>query len=301
MEKAALEWRNVVKKRDRMELGPVDLKLYENYVTALIGRNGSGKSTLMKLAVQLIRPDKGEVVWFGETYPNGLPVDVRAKIAYVSEHYVAEENGLKMDDAAKFRASCYPRWDWQRYEELLHRFEVPGDKKLNKLSKGQRRKFEIAAALATRPKLLLLDEPSSGLDPFAWKTMMNEIRRCVDEDGATVLLSTHVVEEVRRMADYLILFERGHSLGMTEKDALLERGRELWIAQGVELLEDLLGELPGVVESAVETSGMLRLVTLDYSGTSALLEEAGIKPIRVRALELDEVMEHWMNGSMPVS
>ncbi len=297
VEKTALEWRNVVKKRDRMELGPVDLKLYENYVTALIGRNGSGKSTLMKLAVQLIHPDKGEVVWFGERYPNGLPAEVRAKIAYVPENYIAEENGLKMDDAAKFRAFWYPGWDWQRYEELLHRFEVPGDKKLNKLSKGQRRKFEIAAALAAKPKLLLLDEPSSGLDPFAWKTMMNEIRRCVDEDGGTVLLSTHIVEEVRRMADYLILVDKGRSLGMAEKDSLLERCREIWISRDDELLD----ELPGVIESSIESSGMVRFVTLDYAGAAALLDEVGVKPIRVRALELDEVMEHWMNGSIPTA
>ncbi|NGZ77429.1 ABC transporter ATP-binding protein [Saccharibacillus alkalitolerans] len=294
MDNAVLEWRNVVKKRDRMVLGPLDLKLYEHYITALIGRNGSGKSTLMKLAVQLVRPDEGEVIWFGRPYPGGLPADVRAEIAYVPENFAAEENGIKMDDAADFRASWYPRWDWQRYEELLRRFDVPGGKKLNKLSKGQRRKFEIAAALATRPKLLLLDEPSSGLDPFAWKTMMDEIRRCVDEDGATVLMSTHIVEEVRRMADYLVLVDKGKSLGMLEKDALLERGREIWISRDDELLE----ELPGIVESSIESEGMVRFVTLDYAGTAALLDEVGVKPIRVRALELDEVMEHWMNGGL---
>ncbi|WP_172196755.1 ABC transporter ATP-binding protein [Saccharibacillus qingshengii] len=294
MENAVLEWKRVVKKRDRMVLGPVDLKLYENYVTALIGRNGSGKSTLMKLAAQLIMPDEGEMTWYGQSYPQGLPTDVRASIAYVPENFAAEEDSLKMDDVAQFRASWYPKWDWQRFEELLNRFEVPGGKKMNKLSKGQRRKFEIAAALATRPKLLLLDEPSSGLDPFAWKTMMNEIRRCVDEDGASVLLSTHIVEEVRRMADYLVLMEKGRSLGLLEKDALLDRGREIWIGRD----DELLAEMPGVVESAIEAEGMIRFVTLDYAGASALLDEAGVKPIRVRALELDEVMEHWMNGSL---
>lgn len=294
MEKAALEWKQVVKKRDRMVLGPVDLKLYDNYVTALIGRNGSGKSTLMKLAAQLIMPDEGEVIWYGQSYPQGLPTDVRASIAYVPENFASEEDSLKMDDVAAFRAAWYPKWDWQRFEELLNRFDVPGGKKMNKLSKGQRRKFEIAAALAVRPKLLLLDEPSSGLDPFAWKTMMNEIRRCVDEDGASVLLSTHIVEEVRRMADYLVLIDKGRSLGLLEKDALMDRGREIWIGRD----DELLAEMPGVVESAIEAEGMVRFVTLDYAGSSALLDEAGVKPIRVRALELDEVMEHWMNGGL---
>ncbi|CAM3562899.1 MULTISPECIES: ABC transporter ATP-binding protein [Saccharibacillus] len=294
MEKAALEWKQVVKKRDRMVLGPVDLKLYDNYVTALIGRNGSGKSTLMKLAAQLIMPDEGEVIWYGQSYPQGLPTEVRASIAYVPENFASEEDSLKMDDVAAFRAAWYPKWDWQRFEELLNRFDVPGGKKMNKLSKGQRRKFEIAAALAVRPKLLLLDEPSSGLDPFAWKTMMNEIRRCVDEDGASVLLSTHIVEEVRRMADYLVLIDKGRSLGLLEKDALMDRGREIWIGRD----DELLAEMPGVVESAIEAEGMVRFVTLDYAGSSALLDEAGVKPIRVRALELDEVMEHWMNGGL---
>lgn len=294
MEKAALEWKQVVKKRDRMVLGPVDLKLYDNYVTALIGRNGSGKSTLMKLAAQLIMPDEGEVIWYGQSYPQGLPTDVRASIAYVPENFASEEDSLKMDDVAAFRAAWYPKWDWQRFEELLNRFDVPGGKKMNKLSKGQRRKFEIAAALAVRPRLLLLDEPSSGLDPFAWKTMMNEIRRCVDEDGASVLLSTHIVEEVRRMADYLVLIDKGRSLGLLEKDALMDRGREIWIGRD----DELLAEMPGVVESAIEAEGMVRFVTLDYAGSSALLDEAGVKPIRVRALELDEVMEHWMNGGL---
>ncbi|GGN99572.1 ABC transporter ATP-binding protein [Saccharibacillus kuerlensis] len=294
MENTVLEWKDIVKKRDRMVLGPVSLKLQENYVTALIGRNGSGKSTLIKLAAQLIHPDEGEVMWFGQSYPHGLPAEVRSAIAYVPENFVSEEDGLKMDDVAEFRAAWYSNWDWQRYEELLHRFEVPGGKKLNKLSKGQRRKFEIAAALAIRPKLLLLDEPSSGLDPFAWKTMMNEIRRCVEEDGATVLLSTHIVEEIKRMADYLILIDKGRSLGLLEKDTLLDRVREVWIARD----DELLAELPGIVDSALESENLSRFVTLDYVGAAALMEEAGIKPIRVRTLDLDEAMEYWMNGSI---
>jgi len=83
---------------------------------------------------------------------------------------------------------------------------------------------------------------------------------------------------------------------MLEKDSLLDRGREIWIARDDELLE----EMPAVVESAIESEGMVRFVTLDYAGAAALLEEAGTKPIRVRALELDEMMEHWMNGGISV-
>ncbi|MDO3412619.1 ABC transporter ATP-binding protein [Saccharibacillus sp. CPCC 101409] len=294
MENTVVEWRGVVKRRERMTLGPVDIELRENHVTALIGRNGSGKSTLMKLAAGLIYPDAGEISWFGSAYPDGIPAEVRTRMSYVPENFATEEDGIKMDAAAEFRSFWYPSWDWQRYEELLRKFEVPGGKRLDKLSKGQRRKFEIAAALAVRPKLLLLDEPSSGLDPFAWKTMLEEIRRCVEEDRATVLLSTHIVEEVRRMADYLLLLDGGRSLGIREKDALLDAGREVWIEDD----EELVRELPGVTEWARESEGMIRFVTTDYAGAAALLGEAGVRPIRARALELDEMMEHWMEGRL---
>ncbi|WP_258297309.1 ATP-binding cassette domain-containing protein [Paenibacillus peoriae] len=291
-----IEMSQVYKTRGNREIGPINLTIEPGYVVALAGHNGSGKSTLIHLLTQLIHPDSGEIRWFGQAYPDGMPADTRQWVGYMSEQPTREEDRLTAEAAAAFRALWYPGWDETRFQRLMERFQVPQHTKLSRMSKGERRKFELAAALAPHPRLLLLDEPSSGLDPFAWKIMLEELRDCMENGKTTIIIATHIIDEIKRLADYIVLMHDGRLLGKLEKDHLLENSKEMWF----EGTPEEASELPGVVETESE-GGLQRIVTLAAGETRAILEQAGIRPIRVRRLELDDILVHWSAGQLQLS
>ncbi len=288
-----IEMNQVYKTRGNRKIGPINLTIEPGYVFALAGHNGSGKSTLIQLLTQLVHPDFGEIRWFGQVYPEGMSVDTRQWIGYVPEQPTREEDRLTAETAAAFRALWYPGWDETRFQRMMERFQVPQHTKLSRMSKGERRKFELAAALAPHPRLLLLDEPSSGLDPFAWKIMLEELRDCMENGKTTVIIATHIIDEIKRLADYIVLMHEGRLLGKLEKDHLLENSKEMWF----EGTPEEASELPGVIET--ESEGRLqRIVTMAAIEVSAILEQAGIRPIRVRRLELDDILIHWVAGQL---
>ncbi|WP_310831231.1 ABC transporter ATP-binding protein [Paenibacillus pedocola] len=301
MVQQAIELRNVSKKRRNRIIGPLNLNLPQGYITALVGQNGSGKSTLLHMLMQLSFPEEGEIRWFEEAHGNGMPLALRQTIAYVPENSQSEENLWTAEEAAEFRRQWYPAWDQQYFEELLGRFEVPQGARLGKMSKGERRKFEIAAALAARPKLLLLDEPSSGLDPFAWKILIEALRKYMDETNATVLICTHIIEEVRRLADYIVLMHHGQLLGMAEKDSLFGSWNEVWVnAADEEELHELAAELPDALNFTWESSGMGSFITQKFHQNEKRIQQLGVKVIKSRALELDEILSLWTQGHRPI-
>lgn len=296
----AIELRNVRKQRRTRTIGPVNLKLPEGHIIALVGQNGSGKSTLLQMLLQLTHPGDGEIHWFGGEYGDGLPLELRQSMAYVPEISLTEENHWSAEDAAAFRSYWYPKWDGSYFNELLDTFEVPRNTKLGRMSKGERRKFEISAALAASPRLLLLDEPSSGLDPFAWKKMIDILRRYMDEHNATIVISTHIVEEVRRLADYIVLMHQGKLLGMAEKDSLYDRWTEVWVnVIGEEELQELAGELPGTLHWTLQTAGVASFVVQDFHEIEKRIQDLGVKVIKNRSLELDEILSLWTQGYEP--
>ncbi|MEF2966196.1 ABC transporter ATP-binding protein [Paenibacillus sp. M1] len=299
-QKAAIELKGAVIRGRRKPLGPLNLRIPQGYVVALVGPNGSGKSTLMHLMLQIIHPDKGDISWFGEFTNEALPLALRQRIGYVPEHSAVEENYMTAESAANFRARWYPDWDRERFETLMTRFGVPLRERLNRLSKGERRKFEIAAVLAAKPKLLLLDEPSSGLDPFAWKDMIAELRACMEEDeeDVTIVLSTHVVEEVKRLADYIVLIHQGQILGMAEKDSLFGGFMEIWV-RGAD--RNRIEAWPEVLTVSEDGPGILKLIVKDSyeleQRVGAL--ESDVQLIKSRSLELEEILDLWMQGYKP--
>lgn len=301
MVQQAIELRNVSKKRRNRIIGPLNLNLPQGYITALVGQNGSGKSTLLHMLLQLSFPEEGEIRWFEETHTGGLPLELRQRIAYVPENSQSEEKYWTAEEAAEFRRQWYPAWDQQYFQELLSKFEVPQGARLGKMSKGERRKFEIAAALAARPKLLLLDEPSSGLDPFAWKILIETLRKYMDETNATVLICTHIIEEVRRLADYIVLMHHGQLLGMAEKDSLFGSWNEVWVnAADEEELQELAAELPDVLNLSWEQPGMASFITQKFHQSEKRIHDLGVKVIKSRALELDEILSLWTQGHRPI-
>jgi ABC-2 type transport system ATP-binding protein len=151
------------------------------------------------------------------------------------------------------------------------------------------RRLAFALAAASGSELLLLDEPTAGVDPFARREMLEDISRFMQDGDRTVVFATHVMEEVRRIADYVVLLVDGDFLGLHEKDALLERWRTLWVDREPE------GDVPGVV--GVESGRPTRIVSDSPQETGEALWAENIRIVRSGALDLEEVLSHLMRRS----
>jgi ABC-2 type transport system ATP-binding protein len=182
------------------------LHLPAGRIAALVGPNGAGKSTLLHLAVGLLRPDAGAVTVLGQT-PADNP-DLLSRVGFV-----AQDTPLYTDFTAAELITMGEKlnrhWDSSVCRERLQRLRIPLDRPVGKLSGGQRAQVALALALAKRPQLLLLDEPVASLDPLARREFLQALMGAVAEDGTTVLLSSHLLGDLERVCDYLIVLQAG--------------------------------------------------------------------------------------------
>lgn len=287
---AAASLSGVAVRRDGFAFGPVDLEIPRGLVTAIVGPNGSGKSTLLRVLLKL-EPCEGRVELLGEPMDNVRDEEVKARIGFVAELPHAYEDALTPEEKAKFAASWYPGWDWERYRKLLRSFDADQARgKLRKLSKGMRRKVELACAMAHNPELLILDEPSSGLDPFAWKTMLEELHRFMEQGDRTLIIASHITEEVKRLADCILFMHRGKVLGCYEKDQLFDEWRSLVVQPAAEAGSDWLRKLPGLQGWAEAAPGLYRLETDKAGETQACCQDQGCRILSVQRMELEDIL-----------
>lgn len=265
-------------------LGPLDLRIEPGYAVAVVGPNGSGKSTLFRMLMNLSQPDAGELTVLGGRYPED-EVEVKRRVGYAPE-VAAGHDEMSARELGDFVSRWYPTWEARRYEDLLCRFEIPPKKRFDKLSKGMQRRLVFSLAIARSPELLLLDEPTDGVDPFARRLMLEEISRFLEDGDRTVLIATHIMEEVRRIADYVAFLHGGRFLGFYEKDELLESWQTLWV-DGMPQQD-----IPGL--ASVEEGTPLRLVTNSPRETRDALEGSGIEVLRTGGVDLEEILAHLM-------
>jgi ABC-2 type transport system ATP-binding protein len=191
----------------RTALETVSLEVPRGCVFGLVGANGAGKTTLIKHVLGLFRAAQGSVRVFGRD-PVADPVGVLSRVGYLSE-----ENDLpgwmRVAELLRYMQAFYPRWDAAYAEELRRAFALDPAAKIKHLSKGQRARAGLIAALAHRPELLVLDEPSSGLDPIVRRDILGAIVRTIADEGRTVLFSSHLLHEVEQVADYVAMIDSG--------------------------------------------------------------------------------------------
>jgi ABC-2 type transport system ATP-binding protein len=180
------------------------LELPAGRIAALIGPNGAGKSTLLNLAVGLLQPTEGEVRVLGAS-----PRDDPAALARIG--FIAQDRplyrGFTVAEMLRFGASLNPRWDGDMARSRLDRLGIPLDRKIEKLSGGQQAQVALVLALAKRAELILLDEPVAALDPLARRELLQTLMETAVDHGLTVMLSSHLVGELERVCDYLILLK----------------------------------------------------------------------------------------------
>ncbi|QKS48824.1 ABC transporter ATP-binding protein (plasmid) [Paenibacillus cellulosilyticus] len=294
METAAVTLKGVEQYRAHFRLGPIDLNIDEGYVTAIVGPNGSGKSSTFRLLLDLAKPDAGQMSVLGYSVGQGDDREWKRQIGYLAEESDFLDDSIRGSEKAAFVRKWYPEWDVNLYQELLRKFEVDDAIKLGKMSKGMRRKFEMALVIAQKPKLLLLDEPSSGLDPIAWRAMIDILHRYMEPGDRTILMASHIIDEVRRLADFIVFMARGQILGKYEKDELFERWHVLYVPAANDSDRSKLLAMPGVIDAELAGIGMYRVVTEDAPQTEEALRAAQFGIGSRQAMQLDEILQVLM-------
>ena len=211
----------------RTVLDSVSLSMPRGAVYGLVGANGAGKTTLIKHILGLLRAESGSVRVFGLD-PVADPVGVLSRIGYLSE-----ENDLpgwmRVEELIRYSRAFYPEWDDAYAEELRQTFALDPTARVKSLSRGQKARLGLLVALAYRPELLVLDEPSSGLDPIVRRDILGAVIRTIADEGRTVLFSSHLLEEVERVADHVTMISQGRIALSAPLDAIRESHRCLTV------------------------------------------------------------------------
>ncbi len=183
----------------RCVVDSLDLLVPQGCVYGLLGRNGAGKSTTIKMLMGMVQPDFGAIDVLGHAV-DAMPASVRTRIAYIAEGHPLY-NWMTVGEAARFAAAFYPRWNQRLLDQILDHFELSPRAKLRRLSNGQRAQASLALAVAPEPELLVLDDPTLGLDTVVRRDFLESLIQIIQRQGRTILFSSHILGDVERVAD----------------------------------------------------------------------------------------------------
>ena len=254
MNDLSVQFEGVSKKYAHFSLENIHLELPTGSIMGFIGANGAGKSTTIRILMGLVHQDAGSVRVRGHLMPADQAA-AKLDIGFVSEDmrlYGAATLAWHMD----FLRPIYPRWDQTYAMELARRFDLKPQQKIKGLSHGQRVKAALLLALARRPRLLVLDEPTTGLDPVARMEVLGELMAVLADEDRTILFSSHNTLDVEQISDQITFIDRGRIIDSDDKEAFLDRWRRLRLVLPP---DGVVPRLPGVVE--VGGSGRLPVLT----------------------------------------
>ena len=255
-------------------------------VLGLVGENGAGKTTLIKHLLGMLKAQTGSVRVFGDD-PVADPVGVLSRVGYLSERRDLP-GWMRVDEFLRYTRAFYPGWDERYAEQLLEKFQLDPAQTIKTQSQGQQARTGLLAALAYRPELLILDEPSSGLDPVVRRDILEAIIRTVADEGRTVLFSSHLLDEVERVADYLVMLQRGRVLLSGRMDDV----RHSHISAVLAFAEPQ--KTPPVLVGAHAVAGDGVEWRILFGGSRLELEQAaaglGARVIEERTPSLDEIL-----------
>jgi ABC-2 type transport system ATP-binding protein len=267
-------------------LAGVELEVPEGSFFLLAGRNGAGKSTLLRLFLDLLRPTAGSLSVFGLD-PTREGARVRAAVGYVPEDGDWTFPRMRVQRFLEHHAAYRPWWDEAYAQFLVEAFELPTEQRVGSLSKGEFRRLQITAALAHRPPLLVLDEPTDGLDPLMRERLQELLADHLATFPATVFVSTHLVDQLEGFADHLAVLREGRMGSVLTREDLRREGRRLHISAP----KDWVAPRPrsGRVLRRDGGGGEELWVTLgDEQALRAEVERAGAQVVDSRPLTLDE-------------
>lgn len=217
----AIELNHIHKSFGAFAIQDLSLTVPCGTICGLVGENGAGKSTTIRLSLGALRPDSGSAAVLGTDVSSPAFIGVKEDVGVVlDEAYFPETlNALQV---GKVMAGTYRQWEQSVYDGYLKRFGLPEKKPFKDFSRGMKMKLAIAAALSHRPKLLVLDEATSGLDPIVRDEVLEIFNEFTREENHSILISSHIVSDLEKLCDYIAFLHQGRLLFCEEKDGLLE-------------------------------------------------------------------------------
>lgn len=219
----AIEVNEMTKTQGAFTLGPISLTLPEGCVLGLIGENGAGKSTLISLLLGLKKPDGGSYTLLGQNAPNDqASAALRQKIGVVLD-IPGFPSAMRWNEIGRLLNPAFPDWDGKLYQKYCTDFRLPEKTKFSDYSRGMKMKLSIAAALAHHPQLLILDEPTGGLDPVMRDEILDIFYDFMCDPTHSILISSHILTDLEKICDYIAFLHEGRLLLQGEKNELKER------------------------------------------------------------------------------
>ena len=268
-----LDIRGLCKSFKSFALQDLTFSLPRGYIMGFIGPNGSGKTTTLKLIMNLLRPDAGEIRIFEQDHI-AFEREVKQRIGFVYDESVFYEQ-LSIEHMTSLIRPFYRQWNQPLYEDYIRRFDLNPRQKIKTLSKGMRTKYALALALSHGAELLIMDEPTAGLDPVFRREMLDILLEVMQREENSILFSTHITSDLDRVADYITFIHKGQLVLSQEKDALYEQytlvkgGRD-------DLTDSLRRELVGV---SVNEHGFEGLADHPVRGDGLVLEKPTLEDI----------------------
>jgi len=272
-----LEVRGLCKRYGDFALQDVSFSLPAGYVMGFVGANGAGKTTVIKAILSLIQREAGEIRLFGlENTRNVESVHQQIGAVLDSNYFLGS---WRMADVEKATAPFYQSWDSAQFHALLLRFDIDPKKRVKELSHGMKMKLSLAVALSHDARLLILDEPTGGLDSASRQEVCEILREFALDERRSVLFSTHIVTDLEKIADYITFLRAGKILFTETKEALLERYVRVKGAGALDASQR--GLLFGLHESAAGCTGLAQAAALQRLPADVLTEPATLEEIVV--------------------
>ena len=273
----AIEIKNLKKSYGDFTLSIDSLEIPCGCIMGLVGSNGAGKSTMIKSILDLIRTDSGEITINGVS--NKLESS-REEVGVVFDE-IKFPQGLTASDVRLVLKGAYKSWDDGLWKKYIEQFRLPLDKKLKEFSRGMKMKLSLAAALAHNPKLLILDEATSGIDPVVRDEILEIFLAFIQDEQHTILASSHIISDLEKAADYVTFINNGQIVFCEEKDALMEKYR--LVKCGNEELDSVNPE--NIVGKRTNTFGAELLMLTENVPEGFVSAKAGIEDIMLMIIK----------------
>ncbi len=287
-EQPVIEMRGVRKSFGRSQvLRGVDMTVPAGQTFAFLGRNGAGKTTTIRSLLGLLHADAGMIRVLGLD-PQRQALEIRRRVGYVAEDQVMF-GWMRVGQLLSFVAPFYPTWDAVWAKELGERFELPMKTRVKHLSKGQGVRVALLLALAHRPELVILDDPTLGLDPIMRKEFLRDLVEYLQGQRVSVFFSSHLLYEIEPVADSVVILDHGRVVRQAGTEDLRESVKRLIVPAEA---EEVLHRVPGVLDMS-RSHRQIALVVEDVAAAREFLAKAGVAGQELD-LNLDEIFEAYV-------
>jgi ABC-2 type transport system ATP-binding protein len=290
MSQYAIEIRGLVKRfGDKTVLGDVTFQVPKGKTYAFLGRNGAGKTTTIRILLGLLRADGGQVSVLGLD-PARQALEIRRRVGYLAEDQ-RMFGWMRVRQLLDFIAPFYPHWNHSLAERLAGRLELPMNTRVRHLSKGHTVRLGLLLAVAHRPELVILDDPTLGLDPIMRKEFLRDVVSYLQSIETTVFFSSHLLYEIEPVADMVGILEGGRIVLQSATDTLREQVKQLVLStEDYRRVSPLPRELDVVIRGQ-----QTAVVVADTEAACRAASKAGVRPTVIN-LNLDEIFEAYVTG-----